>query len=149
MSEWKQRRLENLADTLAFRVQALHYSSFLRETDTLLSLDYASQAAQAPYLFDMAGGILHRGHCRAVPDGSRSTLYAVWELREGDEKLACPRCCPQSSLRAQGQAESAASQRKSTWGVKIDKRISWLRLFWCRHKESPIKESVASYGNHP
>ena len=97
MSERQQRRLENLADTLALRVQTLRSTGFLRETDTLLSLDYASQAAQAPYLFDMAGGILHRNHCPVVPDSSSSTLYALSDLREEDEKLACPICWPQLS----------------------------------------------------
>lgn len=85
-----------MADTLALRAQDLRTRGLLTETATLLSLDYASQAAQAPYLFNMADGILHRSYCAVVRNGSRSTLYATWELREGDEKLACPSCCPQS-----------------------------------------------------
>lgn len=84
--------LAHLADTVALRVQKLRSAGLLRETATLLNLDYTSQAAQAPYLFDIARGLLHRKHCAAMPNGSRSTFYAVWELRKGDEKLACPTC---------------------------------------------------------
>lgn len=104
MSEWRQRHLENLADALLLHVQKLRSSGFLKETATLLNLDYASQAAQAPYLFDMARGILHRKHCAALPHGSRSTLYALWELREGDDKLACPICCCPSGEQSQLEA---------------------------------------------
>lgn len=93
MSERKQSRLENFADILVLRVQKLRSSGFLRETPTLLNLDSASQAAQAPYLFDMACGVLHRDHCTAIPDSCKTTLYPVWELREEDEKLACAICC--------------------------------------------------------
>jgi hypothetical protein len=96
MSNRKKRGRDRLADTLALRVQELRSSGLLNETVTLLSLDYASQSAQAPYLFDMADGILHRNPCAAAPNGSRSTLYAVSELREEDEKLLCRVCFPQS-----------------------------------------------------
>lgn len=101
MSDRKDGRLDRLADTLALRAQELRSRGLLNDTATLLSLDYASQLAQAPYLFDMADGILHRSRCAAVPSGSRSTLYAVWELRDGDEKLACPSCCPQFDAQPQ------------------------------------------------
>jgi hypothetical protein len=96
MSDRKERSLDRLADTLALRAQELRSRGLVSETATLLSLDYASQRAKAPYLFDMADGILHRKHCAAALNGSTSTLYAVWELREGDQKLACPVCSPHS-----------------------------------------------------
>lgn len=103
MSNLEHKSLEDLADTLALRIQELRTKGLLKETETLLNLDYASQAAQAPFLFDMARGLLHRNHCTAIPTSSRSTLYAVWELTDGDEELACPTCCPQSGEQLQLQ----------------------------------------------
>jgi hypothetical protein len=153
MNNGEQRSLEDLADTLALRVQELRSKGLLKETETLLNLDYTSQAAQAPFVFDMAGGILHRNHCNAVPHGSRSTLYAVWELREGDETPACPICSPRSGEQPQVQTESALdlffgilsfvdqfssilrergkqyrhSHRESPLVFRVEKLISWLR----------------------
>lgn len=118
MSNRKGRTLR-LADALALRVQELRSRGFVNETATLLSLDYASQAAQAPYLFDMADGILHRGRCAAIPNGSKSTLYAVWELKEGDAKLACPICCSD-------QPRSPTSRPKARQTSFSASYLSWI-----------------------
>lgn len=148
----EQNGLEDLADTLALRVQELRSKGIVK--DALLNLDYASQAAQAPFLFDIAGGVLHRNGCNAVPNGSRSTLYAVSELKDGDEKLACPICSPQSASQPKVQTESTSdllfgiislvdqfssilrergrayriSRRQSLLVARIEWVISWLRL---------------------
>lgn len=145
--------LEDLADTLALRVQELRSNGLIKDTEALLNLDYTSQAAQAPFLFDIAGGILHRNGCDAVPNGSRSTLYALPEIREGDEKLACPICRPQSAPPPKVQTESASdllfgiisfvdqfglilrergkqyrrSHNEKPLVVKVERLISWLR----------------------
>jgi hypothetical protein len=151
----EQNGLEELADSLALRVQELRSNGLVKNTEALLNLDYTSQAAQAPFLFDIAGGVLHRNGCNAIPNGSRSTLYALPELREGDEKLACPICRPQSAPQPKVQAESASdlvfgiisfvdqfssilrergkqyrhSHRKKPLVARIEKLISWLRPF--------------------
>lgn len=160
----EQQGLEDLADTLALRVQELRSKGILKETDALLNLDYSSQAAEAPFLFDIAGGVLHRNGCNAVPNGSRSTLYAVSELGEGDEKLACPICCPQSDPQPKVQRESASdllfgiisfvdqfssvlrergkqyrrSHREKSMVVRVERLIMWLRPF-----RAGIKKFVA------
>jgi hypothetical protein len=108
MNNGEQRSLEGLADSLALRVQELRSNGLLKETEALLNLDYSSQAAQAPFLFDMAEGILHRNHCTAVPNGSRSTLYTIWELREGEETSACPICHPHSGAQPRVPTESTS-----------------------------------------
>jgi hypothetical protein len=154
MNNGEQRSLEQLADTLALRVQELRSNGLLKETEALLNLDYTSQAAQAPFLFDMAEGILHRNHCTAVPNGSRSTIYAIWELREGEETSACPICCPHSGAQPRVPTESTSdllfgiisfvdqfssilrergkqyrhSHRETTFVVRAERLISWLRL---------------------
>jgi hypothetical protein len=86
--------LDELADSLSLRIQELRGQGLLTETEPLLNLDYTSQAAQAPFLFDMARAMVHRNHCAAIPDSSKSTLYAVWELSAGDRQMACPVCRP-------------------------------------------------------
>ena len=108
MSNMEHTSLEDLADTLALHIQKLRSKGLLKETETLLNLDYTSQAAQAPFLFDMARGVLHRNNCVAISRSSRSTLYAVWEMRAGDEELTCPVCCPGSGKQSQIQTEGAS-----------------------------------------
>jgi hypothetical protein len=108
MNNLDQATLDDLADTLALRIQDLRTQGLLKETETLLNLDYTSQAAQAPFLFDMARGILHRNHCTAIPPGSGSTLYAVWELTDGDKELACAICRPESGEQSQLDTEGTS-----------------------------------------
>jgi hypothetical protein len=155
MNNGEDRSLDHLADSLALRVQELRSNGLLKETETFLNLDYTSQAAQAPFLFDMAGGILHRNYCTAVPNGSRSALYAVWELGEEDKERACPICCPQSVEQPPVQTESASdllfgiisfvdqfssilrergkqyrqSHRERPLVLRLEKLISWVRVF--------------------
>jgi hypothetical protein len=95
MNNLQQASLEELADAVALSVQQFRVEGLLQEADTLLDLDYSSQAAQAPFVFDMVRGTLHRNHCTAIPSSCKSALYALWELREGDAELACDICRPQ------------------------------------------------------
>src|SRR5207302_11368432 len=108
MSNLEHTSLEHLADTLALRIQELRSKGLLKETETLLNLDYTSQAARAPFLFDMARGVLHRNHCTAIPPGSGTTLYAVWELTDGDKELACAICRPESGEQCQLDREGTS-----------------------------------------
>ncbi|HUZ46447.1 MAG TPA: hypothetical protein VMW54_07395 [Terriglobia bacterium] len=108
MSSLEHTSLADLADTIALRIQELRSEGILKEAETLLNLDYTSEAADAPFLFDMVRGTLHRNNCTAIPASSKSTVYAVWELKEGDDQLACPVCRPQSDKPSHIQADGTA-----------------------------------------
>jgi hypothetical protein len=92
--------LEELADQIALNIQELRTQGLLEESETLLNLNYTARALEAPYLFDMVSGTVHRRDCKAIPATSRSALYAVWELHEGNEQSACPSCHPAADQQA-------------------------------------------------
>jgi hypothetical protein len=94
MNSLAEGTLEHFADLLALRIQQVRREGFLDGEEALLGLDCATDAARAPFQFDMVEARLHRTGCAAIPRGSRSTLYAVWAMKHGDEKLACPSCLP-------------------------------------------------------
>lgn len=83
-----------LVDTVGLRIQDLHASGKLPGDQPLLRIDNRERARAAPYQFDAAKGQLHRAGCRAIPPGSHSALYAVWEVKAEDAALACARCRP-------------------------------------------------------
>ncbi len=94
MNSLAEGTLEHFADLLALRIQQMRTEGLLDGEEALLSLDCAADAAQAPFQFDMVEARLHRTGCPAIPRSSRSTLYAVWSVKPGDEKVACPSCLP-------------------------------------------------------
>ncbi len=98
-----------LVDTVGLRIQELHASGQLPGDQPLLRIDNRDQARQAPFQFDAAQGLLHRTGCRAIPPGSRSALYGVWEVGDEDPGLACPRCNP--VVRPAAKAEPKAEQK--------------------------------------
>lgn len=83
-----------LIDAIGLQIQNLHAAGQLNGDQPLLRIDNREQARQAPFQFDPAGGLLHRTGCKAIPAGSRSALYGVWEAGAEDPALACPRCEP-------------------------------------------------------
>lgn len=83
-----------LVDTVGLRIQELHASGKLADGQPLLRIDNRERAREAPFQFDVANGQLHRTGCRAIPPGSETALYAVWEVKAEDPALGCSRCNP-------------------------------------------------------
>ncbi|HTS63219.1 MAG TPA: hypothetical protein VMH28_14425 [Candidatus Acidoferrales bacterium] len=83
-----------LGDLAAIGLQELFRQRAIDVEQPLLRIDYRSEAARAPFHFDMVGGKLHRTGCRAIPRTSLPALYAVWEPGDGWPSLACPQCRP-------------------------------------------------------
>ncbi len=83
-----------LVDAVGLHIQDLHARGRLRGGEPLLRIDNREQARAAPYQFDAVKGLLHRTGCRAIPPGSVSALYGVWQIGQEEEGLACPRCNP-------------------------------------------------------
>jgi hypothetical protein len=94
MSEASPIPRATLVDAIGLQIQDLHASGRLSGEQPLLRIDNREQARQAPFQFDAASGLLHRADCKAIPAGSRSALYGVWEVGAEDPALACPRCEP-------------------------------------------------------
>jgi hypothetical protein len=94
MSERMSISRATLVDTVGLRIQELHASGKLPGDQPLLRIDNRERAREAPFQFDAAKGQLHRTGCRAIPPGSDSALYAVWEVKAEDPALGCSRCNP-------------------------------------------------------
>ena len=111
-----------LVDTIGLRIQELHASGKLAGDLPLLRIDNSERARQAPFQFDAARGQLHRTGCRAIPPGSRSALYGVWEIGTEGKAVACPRCNPMDKPAAAAEAEAGPQQKaKQTEEAKQDK----------------------------
>jgi hypothetical protein len=83
-----------LFDQAALAVQELHHQGRLSGPDFLLRIENRAEAAEAPFQFDAANGIVHRRGCGAVPASARSALYGFWSIGPDEQKLACNRCRP-------------------------------------------------------
>jgi len=81
-------------DAIAIAVQELKRHRKLDHDQPLFRIDYRREAAGAPFQFDAAEVILHRTGCSAIPEGSRSALYAVWHIAKQDTRLGCKKCRP-------------------------------------------------------
>lgn len=83
-----------LFDQAALAVQELRSRGRLGGPDFLLRIDNRAEAAEAPFQFDAANGIVHRRGCGAVPADARSALYGFWKIGPEDQQHACQRCRP-------------------------------------------------------
>lgn len=83
-----------LVDKVGLHIQELHAAGHLRGQQPLLRIDNRDEARRAPFQFDAATGRLHRTGCKAIPKGSLSALYGVWQIGQDEQPLACPRCKP-------------------------------------------------------
>lgn len=83
-----------IGDEIAIKIQSLRTEGKVDDERPLLRLDYRDEAADAPFQFDIANAKLHRTDCPGIPTGSKTALYAVWNLKADDNKLACKRCRP-------------------------------------------------------
>ena len=86
---------EPIADVLALKLQELQHLQ--PEPRPLLRIDNRKEAAGAPFQFDTVVGRVHRNGCRAIPAGSRTALYGLWQLPEQLRDQACPVCRPTES----------------------------------------------------
>lgn len=83
------------ADAFAISLQEWRAEGKLGGGYPLFRIDYRNEAAQAPMQFDPVGGRLHRSRCSAIPESSRSALFARWSLAPDERPLACPICQPE------------------------------------------------------
>ena len=110
MSEGIPTSRTALVDTVGLRIQELHASGKLAGNQPLLRIDNSERARQAPFQFDAARGRLHRTGCRAIPSGSRSALYGVWDVASQGTAVACPRCRPLDGQPAAAKPEGKPQQ---------------------------------------
>lgn len=94
MNEEATLRRSRLFDQAALAVQELRRQRRLSGPDLLFRIDNRAEAAQAPFQFDAANGIVHRRGCGVVPNSSLSALYGFWKIGPEEQKLACKRCRP-------------------------------------------------------
>jgi hypothetical protein len=92
---------EPLGDVIALKIQELRRRQ--SEPRPLLRIDNREEAANAPFQFDTVAARLHRKGCRAIPNGSRTALYGLWQIPPQARQYACPVCRP----RAEGEGEMA------------------------------------------
>ena len=83
---------EPIGDSIALSIQELRRSQ--DQPRTLLRIDNREEAAAAPFQFDTACARLHRRGCKAIPRGSRTALYGLWQIPEQAKDYACPVCKP-------------------------------------------------------
>jgi hypothetical protein len=93
MSDYRASR-GFLGDQAALAVQELRQEGRLGQWNTLIRIDNRAEAAEAPFQFDAADGMLHRKGCKAIPSHARSALYGLWHIGSDDRRRACPRCKP-------------------------------------------------------
>jgi hypothetical protein len=88
-----------IGDNIALKIQELKKKGKIDDRQPLLRIDYRSEAARAPLIFDIAKGKLHRANCRAIPKDSKAALYGIWEFEDADIKLVCNKCKPDMEKR--------------------------------------------------
>jgi hypothetical protein len=90
---------EPLGDSIALKIQELGQRQ--KEPRSLLRIDNREEAADAPFQFDTAAACLHRKGCRAIPSGSRTALYGLWQIPAQARPYACPVCKPRDDDEAE------------------------------------------------
>jgi len=134
-------RLMELADALALGIQEVRSQGRLRDGDVLLNMDYSERAQTAPYVFDMTLGRLHRNGCKAIPESSKATLYAVERMMPGDEELCCEKCRPAREQEEPKEAKETEEAVDIFWGA-----ISFLDQFSAILKERGREYRQSSRG---
>jgi hypothetical protein len=84
--------VEPLGDSIALSIQELRRRQ--SRPRPLLRIDNRNEAAGAPFQFDTACALLHRRDCKAIPKGSRTALYGLWQIPAQAKQYACPVCKP-------------------------------------------------------
>jgi len=107
MNKETQGPAGSIGDFVALKIQELYKESKIDLREALLKIDNREEAAQAPFQFDPAAGLLHRRDCKAIPESARTALYGVWRISAVESRFACPRCNPA------GTAEKAGAEKKT------------------------------------
>jgi hypothetical protein len=100
-----------IGDVIALKIQELYRDKKIDDTQALLKIDNRDQTEQAPFQFDMAGGMLHRRGCKAIPKAARSALYGLWQVPEVRRGFGCPRCNPLGMKPKRAQATTPVKGR--------------------------------------
>jgi hypothetical protein len=103
----------SIGDLVALKIQELYKESKIDLREALLKIDNREEAAQAPFQFDPAAGLLHRRDCKAIPEGARTALYGVWRISAVESRFACPRCNPAGRAEKGGTDKKAAGMSES------------------------------------
>jgi hypothetical protein len=85
---------EPLGDVIALKIQELRRRQ--SEPRPLVRIDNREAAANAPFQFDTVEARLHRNDCRAIPSGSRTALYGLWQIPPQARQYACAVCRPEA-----------------------------------------------------
>ncbi len=113
----------SIGDFVALKIQELYKESKIDVREALLKIDNREEAAQAPFQFDPAAGLLHRRDCKAIPESARTALYGVWKISPVESRFACPRCNPAGSGRAEKpEAEKPDPEKKAAAGPSESER---------------------------
>ena len=83
---------EPLGDVIALKIQELRRRQ--SSARPLVRIDNREATANAPFQFDTAEACLHRNGCCAIPSGSRTALYGLWQIPPQARAFACPTCRP-------------------------------------------------------
>jgi hypothetical protein len=97
----------SIGDFVALKIQELYKESKIDAREALLKIDNREEAAQAPFQFDPAAGLLHRRDCKAIPESARTALYGVWRISAVESQFACQRCKPAEAAEKTGSAKKA------------------------------------------
>jgi hypothetical protein len=116
----------SIGDFVALKIQELYKESKIDAREALLKIDNREEAAQAPFQFDPAAGLLHRRDCKAIPEGARTALYGVWKISPVESRFACPRCNPAGTAEKNGAEKPAAEkpepEKKTATGASESER---------------------------
>lgn len=94
MSKAQKRFETDIGDSIALKIQKMRMEGKISGNRPLLRIDNRSEAAEAPFQFDTVKLRLHRADCQAIPEESRTALYAVWKITPNDLLYACKKCRP-------------------------------------------------------
>ncbi len=84
----------NVGDLFALKLQQLWTQGDVDDKQPLLKIDYRNAAAKAPFQFDTVRATLHRTNCSAIPQDSKSALFARWRINNDEMHLLCDKCQP-------------------------------------------------------
>jgi hypothetical protein len=84
----------NLFEDISLTIQELRRTGKIPAEPSLLRIHNPGEMTNAPFMFDMVNGRLHRAQCAKIPTVSRSALYAVWQPWQADLQQSCEICRP-------------------------------------------------------
>ena len=117
-----------VGDYVALKVQSLRAAGKTKGDQPLVRIDNRPEAAAAPFIFDIAGGKLHRAGCPAIPKAHRTALYAVWEVRPEDLPTACEKCRPASEQPGADRTAGSNGRHKMPSNTAVDVLFGFISI---------------------